>query len=85
VRFLLFVRKNVLKDDEDMLPYLKRSVQATFIVVVIFYMTLLLYYRQRGINDFDQQVSNKNYRKATSLVGGEHLVADLMIVKFTIV
>lgn len=49
-------RKIVKKCDDDMLPYLKRSIQATFVIIVIFYMTLLLHYRQRNIDDFTQQV-----------------------------
>ncbi|XP_065200820.1 fringe glycosyltransferase [Planococcus citri] len=42
-----------------MLPYMKRSVQATCVIIVIFYMTLLVYYRQRSINDYNQQVPAK--------------------------
>lgn len=43
-------QKIAKKSDDDMLPYLKRSIQATFVIIVIFYMTLLMYYRQRDIN-----------------------------------
>lgn len=44
-----------------MMLYFKRSIQATFVIVLIFYMTLMLYYRQRNINYFDQQVYFDKY------------------------
>lgn len=45
-------------DDDEMVSYFKRSVQVTFVIIVIFYMTLLLHYCQKNINEFDPQVNH---------------------------
>lgn len=50
-------------DDDDMAPYLKRSIKATFVIVVIFNTSLLLYYRHGGIGEYDQQQVCKKFLK----------------------